>query len=247
MKVMLAKKYEGQDPRGWWMSEKLDGVRAVWDGHKLTSRTGKEFAAPEWFIDRLPDDVVLDGELWEDRGMFQQTVGRVRAHSGDWSSIKFMVFDVVDESICEKRMNILDNIKLPEHCQVVRQVLCEGNDHLDEFESQVLGAGGEGVMIRRPKSLYDHRRSPDLLKVKSFQSDEAVVIGYTDGQGKHEGRIGALVCEYNEKVFNIGTGLSDLLREAPPEIGEVITFSFFEMTDGGVPRFPSFVTARDYE
>ena len=48
-------------------------------------------------------------------------------------------------------------------------------------------------------------------------------------------------------MFKVGTGLSDMLREVPPEIGAVITFSFFGMTDGGKPRFPSFVTTRDYE
>ena len=52
---MLAKTYDGQDPTGLDISEKFDGVRAFWDGSKLTSRNGHEFNAPAWFTADLPD------------------------------------------------------------------------------------------------------------------------------------------------------------------------------------------------
>src|SRR5262245_58339892 len=48
---------------GWWMSEKLDGFRAYWDGQKFISRLGNLIHAPDWFMAGLPD-VPLDGELW---------------------------------------------------------------------------------------------------------------------------------------------------------------------------------------
>src|SRR6185436_12194449 len=39
--VLLAESWDGLlDPSGWWLSEKLDGVRAYWDGTKLLSRLG---------------------------------------------------------------------------------------------------------------------------------------------------------------------------------------------------------------
>src|SRR5918998_891176 len=65
------------DPTGWWLSEKLDGVRAYWDGRQLLSRLGNMFHAPDWFIDGLPDHP-LDGELFLDRKSFQKTVAIVR-------------------------------------------------------------------------------------------------------------------------------------------------------------------------
>ena len=247
MKVMLAKKFNNQDPKGWWMSEKLDGVRAIWNGRTLVSRNGKEFNAPDWFIEDLPDGIVLDGELWEGRGRFQKTVGKVRAYDGDWGRIKFMVFDVVSEDVYEKRRARLTGLKLPAHCRIVDQELCRHRQHLNEYESGILISGGEGVMLRRAGSLYDHKRSANLLKVKNFQTDEAVVTGYTEGQGKHAGRIGALVCEYMGKVFNIGTGITDSMRRVPPPIGTFVSFSFFEATDAGIPRFPSLLTERNYE
>jgi len=59
MRPMLSSTYERQDVTGWIMSEKLDGVRAIWTGEKLISRNGNEFAAPGWFTAGLPAEVML--------------------------------------------------------------------------------------------------------------------------------------------------------------------------------------------
>ena len=103
------------------------------------------------------------------------------------------------------------------------------------------------MILRKPQSLYQHKRSGDLLKLKRSQSAEAVVVDHAKGHGKHAGRCGALIAEYQGKLFKLGTGLSDDDRENPPKAGELVTFSFFELTAGGVPRFPVFVGVRNYE
>lgn len=93
--VLLAHKWEvDQDPRGWWMSEKLDGIRAYWDGETFTSRLGNRFFAPDWFVADLPADT-LDGELWVGRKMFQKTTSIVRSGAADreWHTVQFVVFD----------------------------------------------------------------------------------------------------------------------------------------------------------
>src|ERR1700736_978808 len=62
--VLLAETWDCvTDPTGWWLSEKLDGVRAYWDGKQLLSRLGNLFHAPDWFVEGLPD-APRDGELW---------------------------------------------------------------------------------------------------------------------------------------------------------------------------------------
>lgn len=83
--VMLASKWEGEDPTGWWMSEKLDGVRAWWTGSTLLSRLGNTINAPAWFTAGLPK-VPLDGELWCGRGQFTEAVSIVKnaARQDDW-------------------------------------------------------------------------------------------------------------------------------------------------------------------
>ncbi len=248
MKPMLAKKYEGQNPTGWWMSEKLDGVRAIWDGERLVSRTGKEFCAPAWFIKDLPEDVVLDGELWEGRGLFQQTCGKVRTKiNPEWSGIKYVLFDCIAGGGFESRITKLRELNLPGHVEILEQIKCSGLEHLTRYEQRIINAGGEGVMLRKADSIYENKRSRALLKVKRMQTDEAVVIDYEDGQGRNEGRVGALLCKFRDKIIAVGTGLSDNDRECPPDKGEVVTFSYFELTDAGMPRFPVFLAVRDYE
>ena len=243
---MLAKKHTKEDPTGWWMSEKLDGVRAIWDGKNFISRNGTIFNAPDWFIKNMPKEL-LDGELWEDRGCFQETVGKVRAHNGDWSKMKYMIFDLVTDLKFEERLETLKQLDIPSHCRIVHQEKCKNASHLKKFENEIIDISGEGVMLRKAGSRYEQRRSDCLLKVKKNKTDEAVVVDHFPGKGKYVGKLGALVCEYKGKIFKIGTGLSDKLRECPPAIGSLITFSFFETTKAGVPRFPTFCAVRDYE
>src|SRR5467141_2017651 len=82
------------DPTGWWLSEKLDGVRAFWDGKQFLSRLGNRFHAPAWFVAGLPD-MPLDGELWLGRKNFQRSVGIVRRQdqSDLWKEVRYVVFD----------------------------------------------------------------------------------------------------------------------------------------------------------
>jgi len=136
---------------------------------------------------------------------------------------------------------------LPGHVEILEQIKCSGLEHLTRYEQRIINAGGEGVMLRKADSIYENKRSRALLKVKRMQTDEAVVIDYEDGQGRNEGRVGALLCKFRDKIIAVGTGLSDNDRECPPDKGEVVTFSYFELTDAGMPRFPVFLAVRDYE
>jgi len=85
-----------------------------------------------------------------------------------------------------------------------------------------------------------------LLKVKSFKDDEARVTKHLPGEGKHKGKLGAVVVELANGVsFSVGTGFSEEERRNPPAIGATITFRYQELSDAGVPRFPSYVGIRD--
>ena len=93
--LLLAHKWNGKsDLTGWWMSEKLDGVRAYWTGSQFVSRLGNTYHAPAWFTKSLPK-YPLDGELWVGRKLFQKTVSVVRrANAGDeWKNVRYLVFD----------------------------------------------------------------------------------------------------------------------------------------------------------
>ena len=234
-------------PDGWWMSEKLDGVRAVWDGEHFRSRSGNVFHAPEWFKKGLPA-LPLDGELFVGRRKFNEAVSIVRSHTADWTPVKFLIFDIQTGDAFEDRLTQLHSLTLPGHARIVQQVKCTAAEDLRDFERNILTVGGEGVMLRAPRSPYVFKRSGHLRKLKRFTDDEATVIGHAPGEGKHEGRLGALICRLADgTTFNAGSGFTDEQRETPPPIGATVTVRYFELTPAGVPRFPTFIAIRNYE
>ncbi len=240
------------DLKGWWMSEKLDGVRAYWNGERFFSRQGNEFMAPDWFVEDLPRDLHLDGELWLDRKAFQRAVSIVRRQdrSDSWKEMTFMVFDVPQAEVpFEERLELISKLmdeRKPRFAKALIQQICNGVNHLKDELARVESMGGEGLMLRKPNSRYEACRSFTLLKVKTFHDAEARVLDHLPGAGKHKGRLGALEVELaNGTKFSVGTGFSDYERENPPPIGSIVTFRYQELTDAGVPRFPSYLRRRD--
>jgi DNA ligase-1 len=249
--LLLAHVWDNEtDLAGWWMSEKLDGVRAYWDGRRFVSRLGNQYHAPGWFTAGLPA-FPLDGELWLDRKAFQRTVSIVRRQdqSDEWREIKYLVFDAPGHGgAFEARVRHYHDFiaaKQPGYVRAHPHEPCRGVDHLREELRRVEALGGEGLMLRRPGSSYEVGRSHSLLKVKSFFDAEARVTGHQPGTGRHRGRLGALLVELQDGTkFAVGSGLSDAERDAPPPVGSIITFRYQELSDGGVPRFPTYVGVR---
>ncbi len=250
--VLLAHAWDNvTDVSSWWMSEKLDGVRAYWDGARFLSRLGNEFFAPAWFTERLPR-TPLDGELWGGRKQFQRTVSTVRRQdrSEAWREVRYLVFDVPSmrapfEQRYAELARLVAEIGAP-HVEAHLHTACASLDDLRAELARVEALGGEGLMMRRPGSLYEAGRSHTLLKVKSFHDAEARVMGHLPGAGKHKGRLGALDCAMpNGTRFSVGTGLTDAERDDPPPIGSIVTYRYQELSNDGVPRFPSYVGIRD--
>lgn len=248
---MLAKNYDGRDPTGWYMSEKLDGVRAIWnpEDRKLYSRTGKEFIPPDGWTDEFTG-TPLDGELWMGRSQFNVCSGMVRRKTEqNWDDIVYRVFDIPSSQMKYKYtygfLSALTKIGV-KNVELVEQTACMSREHLLEFEQEILAKGGEGVMLRNPNSVYQQgRRSWDLMKVKRFHDAEAIVIGYTKGTGKYEGVMGALVCDYVGHEIFIGTGFNDTDRASPPPKHSIIKFKYFELEESGAPRFPVYLGLRE--
>jgi DNA ligase len=250
--VMLAKVFHpAVDVTEYWISEKLDGVRARWDGHQLISRGGTIIKAPSWFVESFPE-VPLDGELWVARGKYQQTVSIVRKqkpHTG-WKQVRFMVFDLpahpgnFSARVGEMR-SIAEKTNTP-YLGFIRQFKVTSREQLMQHLKTVTDLAGEGLMLHHKTGLYHSGRSNDLLKLKPFADAEAIVIGYRPGQGQFAGKMGAIKVRTNSgKEFFIGTGFSHTERENPPAIGSVITFRYQGVTDNKIPRFAVFLRIRD--
>jgi len=248
--LLLLKSYKGDvNVTNWLMSEKLDGVRAYWDGEKLISRSGKEFAVPLWFVKDFPP-FEIDGELWIKRGDFEQVisvVNKYEAHEG-WREITYNIFEVPHQKgglimrlkVLKKWLEKNSNSFI----KIVPQKVCRGSAHLKKVLDEVDSKGAEGLVGREPNALYVGKRTSKALKVKKFKDDECVVSGYTNGHGKFEGLVGALVCEWRDKTLKIGSGLSFEERKNPPLLGSEITFKYNGFTKYGNPKFPVFLRVR---
>ena len=237
----------------YWMSEKYDGARALWDGDRLISRGGKTYVAPAWFTAGLPK-AHLDGELWMGRGKFEEAISVIRRqtpHEG-WRDIRYLVFDLpMHDGTFRQRYSTLLTLKAANdnvYWRVVEQLPIELATVLEKKYAAVLAGGGEGLVLRRIESNHRGGRSNDLLKYKPSEEAEAVVIGHNPGKGKYTGITGSLHVRTADGVeFNVGSGLSDSLRKEPPLPGVTITYKFQGLTGNGKPRFPVFLRVREDE
>lgn len=251
--LLLAERYQDNvDVRQYWVSEKLDGVRAHWDGKQLRFRSGNIVHAPDWFIAVLPPQP-LDGELWIGRGTFERLSGIVRRASPDnaeWRQVRYMIFELpgASGSFTERigRIGLLVAQAGVPWLQAVEQFRLTDDKALRRKLDEVVRGGGEGLMLHRADAPYETGRSRILLKVTPWLDAEARVVAHLPGKGKHDGRLGALRVEMPDgRQFSIGTGFSDALRRNPPAIGTLVTYRYRELTRKGIPRFPRFQRVRE--
>ncbi len=318
---------------GWYVSEKLDGMRAYWDGGytrgRLTSqvpfantakdyrrispphstglwtRYAKPIAAPDWWLDNLPD-FPLDGELYCGPGNFQELISTVKKYTpvhDEWKQVEYRVFDIpsdhtflMDGKINNpqwtatfeglrdvgpvrqygpmhfhkiNRMIELGLIKLSEPAvwQVQIKLPTSTNDateNIEIFLATITMCGGEGIVLRKPESVWTPHRTWDLLKLKPWLDSEALVTGYVWGKGKLENLMGAMIVTWRGKTFEL-SGFTDEERKltgGSPEaqydnaitlgvpgaiVGDrdfnptfprlsFVTFRYRELTNDGIPK-----------
>ena len=236
------------DPSKYRVSEKLDGVRALWDGSSLRFRSGRTIAAPTWFLAKLPK-TPLDGELWLGRGKFDALSGRVRKAQpvdAEWEQVRYMVFELPQGagSFAERAalLKLVVRSAAWSQLQGVEQFRLPSLAVLRDRLKAVNAEGGEGLMLHLASAPYTTGRSDVLLKFKSLADAEAEVIGYVPGKGKYTGMTGALeVRAADGQRFRLGTGLSDTERKNPPAVGTIVTYTFRDVTPSGKPRFASYL------
>lgn len=243
-----------RDLRGWLWSEKLDGVRAMWDGRgSLISRNGRILKAPSEFTASLPRGIVLDGELWVDRGMFSDTVSVLRTKD-TWSSlVHFKIFDVWDKKLkatgYSERMDRFEKTGFLRNCEThisLHSSIPLQKSCITDLLSTIIEQGGEGLILRDPGAPYQPgRRAASkscMLKVKPFLDAEAEVLDV----GLIQGRKGSItVKDTDGRIFKIASGFRDTKSEAPPSVGDIITFGYTSRFESsGIPRFPRYIRNR---
>jgi len=329
--LQLAHTYDpaGHCIGGHYVSEKLDGMRAYWDGGLtkgqytdqcafantskdfrlkvgrvlatgLWSRYGKVLRCPQTWIDKLPQNIPLDGELYLGPGRFQELMTIVRRHdSPRWHEVKFKIFDVPSDSqmfrdgyihvpnwhaefqglypdlktaprqrprsfenvlsFLAKVSNDWDHDTLSLHWQQKLSMQTEKAEAeaLAMFDD-VLALGGEGLILRKPESIWTPKRTWDNLKYKPEYDAEATVIGFTWGKGKLEGLFGAMWVKWRGVTFKLsgfkneermlhnrdgelmygapGNKVMDHIDSKDFPRGSQVTFKYMDLSDDGIPK-----------
>ena len=233
----------------WVMSEKLDGIRAYWNGKNLYSKNGNIINAPIWFLKDLPN-FELDGELWTKRDDFEniQSIVLDKNPSKQWEEISYNIFEVPSQkgSLFE-RLNILNEylkISSSKHLKIIKQIHIKNKKHLDSYLNEIIDKKGEGLILKNYTKNYFTGRSENYLKVKKFYDDEAKVIGINLN---NKGKFKSLKVIFKNKTFNIGGGFSKKEKLNPPKIGDIVTFKYYSFTKNSIPKFASFLRIRKKE
>ena len=244
----------GRSPQDFGVSEKFDGVRAVWDGQVLRFRSGRVIAAPGGFLSALPR-VALDGELWMGRGTFDRLSGVVRQAEPDdqaWRAVKYLVFDVPGHAgpFAERVAVVQSTLAQAQQPWLVPVAQREVKDAraLQVLLQDTVRQGGEGLMLQRSDAVWQSGRTDALFKLKPELDEEGLVVGHQQGKGRLVGMTGALLVQMpSGQRFALGSGLSDSQRRNPPPVGAWVTYRYRERTPSGLPRFASFVRVREAE
>jgi len=252
--LLLAKTYAKSKKQiniqHYFISEKYDGVRALWDGKQLLSRQGNVYHAPDWFLADFPNQP-LDGELWIARGRFEEVVSTVRKKQPidtEWKKVRYMVFELPNgKGTFSQRLITLKSLLTDgsQYIELVEQFRLDDHQALINKLKVVTQQGAEGLMMHLADALYETGRSDVLLKVKQYQDAEATVIEHMPGKGKFQDMLGALLLENeNGQRFKVGSGFSNRERANPPPIGSIITYKYYGLTKNKIPRFASFLRIR---
>jgi len=273
-KVQLANKYDPQkkyDTDTWNVTPKLDGLRAVYiRGLGFFSRGGKEIfgfdhiiAEIETIFKKFEDIEMLDGELYADNIGFQEIQGIVTSNVNidpeKKQKIKYMIFAMISKSIgntneMSDKMREVKNI-----CDFQYLKFLIGID-VNSCEVMVLAKvfvenNYEGAMLRHPIRHYNFDRSDDLLKLKFMMDADLTVVGFEEGEGKHIGKLGALIAKGNvdghQIQCKIGSGFDDKTRveiflNQSKYIGKTVSVQYQNLTDDKISlRFPVFLGFRE--
>ena len=251
--LLLARDWTpGRSPQGFPVSEKFDGVRALWDGRQLRFRGGGVVSAPAWFLARLPRQA-LDGELWLGHGRFDEVSALLRR--GDpqdpgWRAVQYRVFELPDApgGFAQRASQIEALVAAtawPQLVAVAQRPMADATA-LQQWLDEVVAAGGEGLVLHRADAVYQTGRTEALFKFKPVQDAEAVVIGHAPGHGKYAGQVGALRVRNDAgQVFLLGSGLKDSQRREPLPVGTRVTYSWRGLTATGLPRFATLLRVRE--
>lgn len=227
------------DLKDWWVSEKLDGVRAIYHPDKdcLISRKNKPLHAPRSWLEKLRKyNSFLDGELVIPGLGFQQVVSIVRNEKMDeleWDSVRYKVFDVPHPDAFAERDRWAGIKDWKYHVDLtgigVEFLQYDNMEQVLAKLQETVDRGGEGLMLRHKHTTWWPRRTDRLLKMKPLRKGTCLVVERVPGI-----RRGNVKVSFGGVEFSVGTGLTDE-EFATIKPGDLREIGWRDYTDDGVP------------
>lgn len=229
-------KYPLNEGDKFWLTQKLNGVRATFYNGRLISRAGVPYEGLDHIINEINfvglAGFVLDGELTlkdttglTDNGAFRKATGIINSENVYKTGICYTVFDIIpiggfesDKPILPYsiRRMMLDELanSLKDASSVnVLPVLYEGTDQqkIEEYLEQMVKEDKEGLMVNTDVP-YRRTRHRGILKVKRFYTMDLPIVRCEEGSGRLKGTLGALVLNFKGNEVKVGSGFTDEQR-----------------------------------
>lgn len=229
-------KYPIKDGTEFWLTQKLNGVRATLYRGELIARSGQPYTGLEHILNAVgkwaeASGVVLDGELTlKDKGelsdneAFRMAAGILNSDAENKTRICYTIFDIIPiqdfesntpKVTYENRRAVLDGFSdiLNSDCTQVLPVLYHGKEQSKIWQllEQMVAEDKEGLMLNTNVP-YFRTRHKGILKVKQFYSMDLPILRCEEGSGRLAGRLGAFVLDFRGNEVKVGSGFSDEQR-----------------------------------
>lgn len=277
IKPMLAQEWSKQKHKLVWPvfgQKKFDGLRAMTylkDGRPvLHSRGNKFYNLPhveQALVSLLKPGMVLDGELYR-HGVSLQTINSyVRGQKPEATDIQYHIYDMVSDKPFagrkEELQRLIDDWAIPSvytPIVLVDTVELQSEEAVIRYQAACVKEGYEGCMVRSASGKYRYGyRSPDLLKVKSWLTEEFTIAAWFRGKGKFE-NVPTFQCLVDPNksatedntfdVTPVGTmqERKEMLDNAHNLLGKLLTVKFFGFSpDDHKPLYPTGISIRHEE
>lgn len=261
---MLATKWEDRKDKveyPVYSQPKLDGIRCIVTVDGMFSRNGKEIVSAPHIRQSLDNlfrenpDLILDGELYADKyandfNTIVSLVKKTKPAADDLKqselNIEYHIYDLPGYGghFADRyfELQVLEDAFVGTRCKIVPTYILVSEEEVQTRYLEYVEAGYEGQMIRT-NGLYENKRSKTLMKHKSFQDREFTILGIYEGEGNKTGTVGYMTFEIEGKPFRSNVKCTreqgaKIWEQRESLIGKTATVKYFELTPGGIPRFP---------
>ena len=188
-----------------------------------------EIVAPELF-DWISNNMKSTESVAANRDLFSEVMSHAFSKEDNKQGI-FNMFDMVPmkEWVSQKTTETLETrtarikeliepLELKHIMIVPTSRVYDKNNPQDRKEiveqfHQFLSVGWEGLMIKNWDSVYEFKRSKNLLKMKLMDNIDLVVTDVYEGTGKYAGMLGGVYVDFRGNQVGVGSGWSDEQRQ----------------------------------